>query len=635
MKKKSTSHSAFFNLRVLIGLFIVLAGVFLALIGLGTFSGLTASSAQAQQKHKIINIQGLPPGFDCATIHEKGIDKMEGFRAGLIMIACGEATGGLASPYPAFSQLLNKLIAPLAFGAVDVDLVTGTETPPHIIQSETYSTANPDNPNQICVAFNDSRGAAVNQFSGVSCSTDGGLTFTRITNGSGQGPFANTFGDPVILYNKPTQTWFTVWLDGNGTCTLGGYKSTNPTDPNSWTHFCVHSNGGDDRESGWADNNTSSPHFGNMYVSWNDFNVGGGALFVRVSTDNGLTWTPHQLTTGSPFIRDVQITGDQVTGDVYVAGMNEGGGGLTGPRSNLIFRSTDGGNTWTNTYTGPNFLGPGSGLCSDNAYFASMFGTYWRHMGWGEPAAINHVVHYVYAQHGTGSDPGDVYYIRSTDSGVTFSAPLKLNTDSTTRPQWQPNLSVSPAGTVFAMWYDGRESTSCVKGNPAVPCYRMWGRKSTDNGVTWLADDMFSDVVTPLPGQPDPGIVDCYAGDYDYGSALATDHLSAWADGRVPISGQSQQDAFFDKEPASAAANITLSARKRVVNGINTVKLIWNGATSTNVDVYRNGVVIATTPNDGSYTDSTGTTGRARFTYKVCEAGTSTCSNEVTVRFRP
>src|SRR5439155_14306958 len=258
----------------------------------------------------------------------------------------------------------------------------------------------------------------------------------------------------------------------------------------------------------------------------------------------------------------------------------------------------------------------------------------WRHMGWGEPAAINHVVHYVYAQHGTGSDPGDVYYIRSTDSGVTFSAPLKLNTDSTTRPQWQPNLSVSSGGTVFAMWYDARESTSCQKGNPAVPCYRMWGRKSTDNGVTWLADDMFSDVVTPLPGQPDPGIVDCYAGDYDYASALATDHISAWADGRVPINGQSQQNAFFDKEPAAAPANITLTAKGHKVNGINTVRLRWQGATSGNVDVYRNGVVVATTPNDGLYDDSTGDTGRAEYVYKVCEAGTQTCSNEVTVRFR-
>src|SRR5215469_11327327 len=126
MKKKSTSQSAFFNLRLLIGLSVVLIGVFLALIGLGTFSGLTASSAQAQQNHKIINIQGLPPGFDCATIHEKGIDKMEGMRAGLIMIACGESTGGLDLPYPAFSGLLNNLEAPLAYGGTDVNLVTGT-----------------------------------------------------------------------------------------------------------------------------------------------------------------------------------------------------------------------------------------------------------------------------------------------------------------------------------------------------------------------------------------------------------------------------------------------------------------------------------------------------------------------------
>jgi hypothetical protein len=48
MKKKSASQSAFFNLRVLIGLFTVLAGVFLALLGFGTFS----VQAQAPQKKK-------------------------------------------------------------------------------------------------------------------------------------------------------------------------------------------------------------------------------------------------------------------------------------------------------------------------------------------------------------------------------------------------------------------------------------------------------------------------------------------------------------------------------------------------------------------------------------------------------
>src|SRR5882757_8979013 len=182
MKKKSASRSAFFNLRVLIGLFVVLAGVFLTLASLGTFSVIAASPAKAQPKPKIINIPGLPPGFDCATIHEKGIDRMEGFRAGLIMIACGESTGGSASPGNALVRLVQKLLpVPLAYGAADVDLVTGTETAPHIIQSETYTTANPDNPDEICVAFNDSRDVASNNFSGISCSTDGGATFTRVT----------------------------------------------------------------------------------------------------------------------------------------------------------------------------------------------------------------------------------------------------------------------------------------------------------------------------------------------------------------------------------------------------------------------------------------------------------------------
>ena len=71
------------------------------------------------------------------------------------------------------------------------------------------------------------------------------------------------------------------------------------------------------------------------------------------------------------------------------------------------------------------------------------------------------------------------------------------------------------------------------------------------------------------------------------------------------------------------------------IGGINTSRLKWRGATSANVDVYRDGNVIATTPNDGLYDDSTGTTGQASFMYQVCEAGTQTCSNTVTVNFGP
>ena len=133
-----------------------------------------------------------------------------------------------------WSKLIQKAVGTSGYGVTDVDLVTGTETSPNVVQSETYTAANPDDPNQIVVAYNDSRGrnASPTNISGASVSTDGGSTFTRLTTASGQSPFPNTFGDPVVLYNKPTGTWFTVWLDGAcGGQGLGGYKSTTPSDP--------------------------------------------------------------------------------------------------------------------------------------------------------------------------------------------------------------------------------------------------------------------------------------------------------------------------------------------------------------------------------------------------------------------
>ena len=94
-----------------------------------------ASAGKTRPQNKTagssIDLSALPPGFDCSKIHELGIDKMESMRAGAIMIACGEAQGGAASPSGRFPQFVQKLLlSPLAFGAADVDLVTGTETLP-------------------------------------------------------------------------------------------------------------------------------------------------------------------------------------------------------------------------------------------------------------------------------------------------------------------------------------------------------------------------------------------------------------------------------------------------------------------------------------------------------------------------
>ena len=57
------------------------------------------------------------------------------------------------------------------------------------------------------------------------------------------------------------------------------------------------------------------------------------------------------------------------------------------------------------------------------------------------------------------------------------------------------------------------------------------------------------------------------------------------------------------------------------------VRAGWSGARSDRIDVYRNGELIATVPNDGSHVDEIP---RERlsppYRYRVCEAGSTTCS---------
>jgi subtilisin family serine protease len=75
--------------------------------------------------------------------------------------------------------------------------------------------------------------------------------------------------------------------------------------------------------------------------------------------------------------------------------------------------------------------------------------------------------------------------------------------------------------------------------------------------------------------------------------------------------------------------NITLTVRAYKVKAIKKADLSWTGASTTYVDIFRDNTKL-TTVNDGAYTDSLGKT-VVSATYKVCDSGTTTCSNSVTV----
>src|SRR4029453_4271238 len=130
MKKKSASKSAFFNLRVLIGLCVALAGISLALLGLDAYA---AKSAPVTIRNHIVTASNdplVPVGFDCSRIEELGINKKDNMRAGAIIIACGAVEGGSNGSVSGFfqriGQAVKRLLIPL-YGVGDVNLVTGTE----------------------------------------------------------------------------------------------------------------------------------------------------------------------------------------------------------------------------------------------------------------------------------------------------------------------------------------------------------------------------------------------------------------------------------------------------------------------------------------------------------------------------
>ncbi|MBA3258902.1 MAG: DUF1929 domain-containing protein [Gemmatimonadales bacterium] len=81
----------------------------------------------------------------------------------------------------------------------------------------------------------------------------------------------------------------------------------------------------------------------------------------------------------------------------------------------------------------------------------------------------------------------------------------------------------------------------------------------------------------------------------------------------------------------SAALPISLTVSGRTDSVKHYITYRWSGATGTMVDLYRNGRLIKSTPNDGRHITAHRCVGAATYRLKVCLVGTTTCSNEATL----
>jgi hypothetical protein len=191
-------------------------------------------------------------------------------------------------------------------------------------------------------------------------------------------------------------------------------------------------------------------------------------------------------------------------------------------------------------------------------------------------------------------------------------------------PGWAHDGTVGDAGYSSAPWTFTESFTS------ATWNCETFAQNQNANAIRWgtLYNFRF-DSTAP------PAISSANVGFFKTGSPISVEILAPQQSDATPTpTPTATPSPTATPTPTPTPGQITLGARGYKVQGQQRVDLSWSGTTSNNIDIYRNGVLITTVPNiPGFYTDNIGVRGKGTYTYRVCDAGTQNCSNQVTVRF--
>ncbi len=366
-----------------------------------------------------------------------------------------------------------------AFTSYQVNVDAGGQNITGDAANEPSIAVDPTNGSKITVGWRQFNSVASNfRQAGWSYTTNGGTSWTfpgvLENNVFRSDPVLDSDASGGFFYLSLLETFFdTMWRSLNGGM--------------SWTNLAP-AKGGD--KQWFTIDKTNSVGRGFQYQCWSTSgNNYGGRQFTR-STDGGLTWLnpiniPNSPAWGTP---DVDSNGT-----LFIGGVNLGTGQAWCERSS---NAKDSAVTPTFDQSTPVNLGGSIGfseLINPVGLSGQVFLAVDR-----SGTSTNNNVYMLASVIPNGANNGtDVMFVRSTDAGQTFSAPVRVNDDPVNHNKWHwfGTLAVAPNGRIDSVWLDTRNAANNTDS-------QLFYSYSTDGGVTWAPNVAVSGSFNPFIGYP-------------------------------------------------------------------------------------------------------------------------------------
>src|SRR6266446_2742470 len=446
--------------------------------------------------------------------------------------------------------------------------------------NECAISVDPTNPSKMAIGWRQFNSVTSNfRQGGWGYTTNGGTTWTF------PGVLENNVfrSDPVTNSNEVGTFFYLSLLQ---TFCENMYRSTNGGQ--SWTELQADGLAGGGDKEWFTIDKTNGPGHGFQYQSDDGGNCSGSGVQFQRSTDGGVTWqAPIVVPNGT----DIGTLDVDTNGNLFIGG--EGFSTFYCVRSS---NAQIGGQTPTFDRVTPVNMGGtliqgginGVGLCGQLFLAIDRSG-----------GPTNNNIYMLASVVPSGRSTTDVMFARSTDGGLTFSAPHRVNDDPVNPSKWHwfGTFSVAPNGRLDAVWYDTRNAANNTDS-------QLFYSFSTDGGVTWSANVAVSNSFNPFEGYPNQSKIGdyitivsdntggnvAYAATFNFNSAR-NQHEEDVYYVRVAPSAPMAQSAFSRKVhggagtfdvPLPLAGNVGVECRSG--GATNDYQMIINFATSVTVE---------------------------------------------------